>query len=171
MQRHQAEGEEAGEAVKHLLLASTLLVALLTSACSGGAVQQAQQMIRYSGYAIRDVDTEVAPHYREAHEAALAASPTSDAYHLAMRPWDAVESGLRISYSAFLAADQAIEATGKLPLLSRVACLVASLATVLHVLVDVRLPIPPSLTQALGLAASYTGQCVETPAADAGVSP
>lgn len=148
--------------MKHLLLASTLLVALLTG-CGGGAVQQAQQMIRYSGYAIRDVDTEVAPHYREAHEAALAASPTSDAYHSAMRSWDAVESGLRVSYSAFLAADQALTATGKVPLFSRVACLVASLANVLHVLVDVQLPIPPSLTQALGLAASYTGQCVEAP--------
>ena len=148
-----------------------LLLVLFTSACGSSAVSDAQQMIRYSGYALRDVDTEVAPLYLAAHEAALAGSEDLNAYHVTMRPWAALEIALRTSYSAFLAADQALEATGEVPLLSRVACLLGSLSTVAHALGDLELPVPQLLTQALGYAASYTGECTEPPTPAAGAVP
>jgi hypothetical protein len=130
-------------------------------------VHDAQQVIRYSGYAIRDVDAVIAPQYLAAHNVALAESADLAEYRLRMQPWVSLETALRLSYSAFVAADQGIEVSGELPLAGRLACLLSSLSVIADRLGDMHLVLPEALTKALGLAVGFTGECAEPPPAGA----
>lgn len=144
---------------------SLALVAVLLPflwGCGGSLTEDAQQVIRYGGLAVREVDTVVAPLYTAQHATVLAEAPDLQSYNLRMAPWNTLETALRLSYSAFVAADHAIEAGGQLGLRS-LACLLASLSVVTSALTSLHLEPPEVLVEAMRLGSSFTGECTEEP--------
>lgn len=140
-----------------VLLTAIAIAGALLSGCDGPP-GPARRAVEVATVVLLDADRDAAVRYTAAAEVALERSTTLAEYRAAMAPHDALEQALRVTQSAILAADAALDAWregGAERWPSLAACVVMALADLRNALAAAGVHAPPELDAVITTARSF----------------
>ncbi len=147
--------------MRRALVPIALFFGLTVGGCGDSAQTSAQRALTASARAVSVVDAHSARAYAQAAERAIESVETVAEYRDAMGAWDSLEQGLRIAraalYASQAALDSWVDGSEADDFMAALPCLTVSLAALVGLLLEVDIPIPDALRDAVVLVESIAG--------------